>query len=387
LPLNFPRILPDYADGSLVNLMASIVEAGGGTARHPSLAALPPAELSAARNVVLLIIDGLGDNYLRRRGAGGALSKARRCAITSVFPSTTASAITTSYTGCTPLEHGLTGWFCYFGEAGCVGAPLPFTSRGDQLPLTRRGVTPQGIFVARPLFESLDVQSFVVTTRDIVDSSYNDRYCTGAKRSAYEQVQKLPAEVERIVKSGTPRKFIYAYWPEYDRTSHRYGSQSPEAFSELGKIDEAFGSLIARLSGTDSIVVATADHGFIDVAPEESLELPPELAELLRFPLCGERRVAYCHVHLEREFVERAQDWLGERAEVRPSRELAEEGWFGGGTPHPRFAERIGDVTLAMRGRYAVKDWIAGESRHLHIGNHGGTSEDEMMIPLIVAKT
>lgn len=370
-----------------MNLMASIVEAGGGTARHPSLAALPPAELSAARNVVLLIIDGLGDNYLRRRGAGGALSKGRRCAITSVFPSTTASAITTSYTGCTPREHGLTGWFCYFGEAGCVGAPLPFTSRGDQLPLTRRGVTPEQIFLARPLFESLAVQSFVVTSRDIVDSSYNERYCKGAERSAYERSEELAAEIERIVKSGVQRKFIYAYWPEYDRTSHRYGSQSPEAFSQLGKIDEAFGSLCSRLSGTDSIVLATADHGFIDVAPEESLELPAALASLLRFPLCGERRVAYCHVHLEKEFLARAQDWLGERADVRPSRELAEEGWFGGGTPHPRFAERIGDVTLAMRDHYAVKDWVAGEARHLHIGNHGGTSEDEMMIPLIVVKT
>src|SRR3981081_4563045 len=148
LPLNLshnlPRISPRYSDGSLVNLIASIVAAAGGAARHGPLAALPPAELSAARNIVLLIIDGLGDNYLRRRGAGGALSEARRCAITSVFPSTTASAITTSYTGCTPLEHGLTGWFCYFGEAGCVGAPLPFTSRGDQLPLTRRGATPTG---------------------------------------------------------------------------------------------------------------------------------------------------------------------------------------------------------------------------------------------------
>lgn len=381
-----PPILPNYADGSLVNLMASIVEAEGGAARHRSLAALRPAELSAARNVVLLIIDGLGDNYLRRRGAGGALCAERRCAITSVFPSTTASAITTSYTGCTPLEHGLTGWFCYFGEAGCVGAPLPFMSRGDQLSLTRRGVTPQGIFAAPPLFGSLQVQSFVVTTRDIVDSSYNERYCAGAQRCAYEQAHELPGAIERIVKSGVQRKFIYAYWPEYDRTSHRYGSQSPEAFDQLGKIDAAFGSLLSRLSGTDTIVVATADHGFIDVAPEESLELPPQLAELLRFPLCGERRVAYCHVRSEEEFVARAQDWLGGRADVRPSRELAQEGWFGGGAPHPRFAERIGDVTLMMRDRYAVKDWIAGEPRHLHIGNHGGTSEDEMMIPLIVAK-
>jgi hypothetical protein len=85
--------------------------------------------------------------------------------------------------------------------------------------------------------------------------------------------------------------------------------------------------------------------------------------------------------------MEKAKDWLGERADVMPSRQLVDEGWFGPGTAHPRFAERIGDVALLMRGRYTVKDWTAGESRHLHIGNHGGTSEDEMMIPLIMEAT
>ena len=82
----------------------------------------------------------------------------------------------------------------------------------------------------------------------------------------------------------------------------------------------------------------------------------------------------------------RAKHWLEDRAEIRLSRDLAAEGWFGPGTPHPRLAERIGDVTLLMRGHYTVKDWVAGEARHLHIGNHGGTSDDEMLIPLIIER-
>ena len=94
--------------------------------------------------------------------------------------------------------------------------------------------------------------------------------------------------------------------------------------------------------------------------------------------------MVYCHVHDPAGFILRAKSWLGERADVKPSRALVEEGWFGPGEPHPRFAERIGDVALVMRGNWTVKDWTPGEPRHLHIGNHGGTSEDEMMIPLIV---
>src|SRR5262245_60742900 len=102
-----PDVKPDYSGAGLVNLMASIVAGRGGAPRHPLLASLPAKEVSDAKNVVLLIVDGLGDHYLMRRGAGGELARRRRRAITSVFPPTTASAITTSYTGSTPLEHGL----------------------------------------------------------------------------------------------------------------------------------------------------------------------------------------------------------------------------------------------------------------------------------------
>ena len=373
---------PDYAGGSLVNLVASLVAARGGAPRHEPLRNLSLDR--DATNLVLLIIDGLGDNLLMRRGAGGELARRRKRALTSVFPSTTASAITTSYTGRTPLEHGLTGWFSYFGEAGCVSAPLPFRSRGDYLPLASRGVTAESIFTVPSLFEGMRTRNIVVTYREIVDSQYNSVHCRGAERMAYEDVDGLVASIEQAVKSGKERKFVYAYWPHYDATSHPHGCESPQALRALEIIDGAFGELVRRLEGTDSVIVATADHGFVDVSPEESLELPPSFLSQLRFPLCGERRVVYCHVHSPGRFMEEAQAWLGERGDVVPSERLVTDGWLGPGEPHPRIAERIGDVTLMMKDRYTVKDWLPGEPRWLHIGNHGGTHEDEMLIPLIL---
>jgi predicted AlkP superfamily pyrophosphatase or phosphodiesterase len=372
-------MLPDYAGGSLVNLMASLVDACGGTPAHPRL---KDVAFEKARNIILLIVDGLGDRFLARHGAGGELARRRRAAITSVFPSTTASAITTSYTGRSPLEHGLTGWFTYFGEAGCVAAPLPFRSRGDNTSLRARGLLPERAFTLKSIFTEIPIRSIVVTHKDIVDSDYNVRHCAGAERRAYATLDEWIAQVEAAVKSSSERKFIYTYWPEYDATSHRYGCESPEALRALHDIDAAFGALLARLSGTESLVVATADHGFIDA--EDCLEPPSPILSMLRFPFCGERRIVYCHVHVVDDFLKRAKDWLGDAADVRPSRELLAAGWFGPGAPHPRFAERIGDVAIVMRGRHTVKDWTPGEPRHLHIGNHGGLSEDEMLIPLIL---
>ena len=373
---------PDYEGGSLVNLVASVVSSRGGKPLHETLRNFSLA--TDATNVVLFIIDGLGDNYLARHGAGSELGRRRRRSLTSVFPSTTASAITTSYTGRTPLEHGLTGWFTYFGEAGCVAALLPFRSRGDMVSLAARGMTPERLFTAPSLFAALPVKSIVVTHRDIINSEYNSVHCRGAERLAYGNADELIAQVEAAVKSSDARKFVYAYWPAYDQICHRFGCESVQAAREFETIDAAFGAMLRRLAGTDTIVVASSDHGFIDVAREESLELPPMLLPALKFPLCGERRVVYCHVHAPEDFAKRAQDWLQDKADVTPSRRLVDEGWFGPGEPHPRFAERVGDVALVMRNRYTVKDWISGEGRSLHIGNHGGTHEDEMMIPLIL---
>ena len=377
-------VRPDYAGGGFVNLVASLVEACGGTPRHPPLVCLPVEELRAARNVVFLIVDGLGDNYLQASGAGGQIARRRRSAISAVFPSTTASAITTSFTGATPLEHGLTGWFTYFSAAACVGAPLPFQRRGEKASL---GVAAERIFVERSLFDTLAVRGIVVSYRPIIDSLYNRHHCGGAERRAYDDLAGFLDETVNAVKSGAQRKLVYAYWPQFDALAHRHGVASAEVGAHFAQLDAMFGELLARLRGTDTLVLLTADHGFIDSPADDSVELPPALAALLRFPLCGERRVAFCHVHEEENFLRRAREILGDRAQVRPSRELADEGWFGAGHAHAQFAERIGDVALVMKGRGTVKDWVSGEPRHLHIGNHGGMSEDEMRIPLVMAKT
>jgi hypothetical protein len=379
-----PAHFPDYSGNGFVNLVASLVEARGGTPRHPPLIPLPASEIGSAQNIVFLIVDGLGDNYLLANGSGGQLARHRRGAISAVFPSTTASAITTSFTGATPLEHGLTGWFTYFSEAACVGAPLPFQRRGEKASL---GVAPQRIFVERSLFDTLAARSIVVSWRPIIDSKYNLHHCGNAERLAYDNLEGFLEQTVNAVRSGPEKKLVYAYWPDFDALAHRHGVGSAEVRAHFNALDAAFGELLARLAGSDTLIVLTADHGFIDCPAGESVELPPALSALLRFPLCGERRIAFCHVRDKKIFLEKAKEMFGSRAQVRPSSELADEGWFGPGCPHPHFAERIGDVAIVMNGLGTVKDWVSGEPRHLHIGNHGGTSEDEMRIPLVVAKT
>src|SRR5450759_4030075 len=75
--------LPDYHGGSIVNLMRSIertldARPCDAAAAYPELSALPAEALSGARNIVLLVIDGLGYDYLLRDGARDELPHGRR---------------------------------------------------------------------------------------------------------------------------------------------------------------------------------------------------------------------------------------------------------------------------------------------------------------------
>jgi len=384
------HVLPDYTGGSLLNLVASLAAARGAQVRHPTLASLPPQDIAEARNVVFLLVDGLGHGALVRAGPDLALTRRLHGSITSVFPSTTAAAITTSFTGLAPVEHGLTGWHVHLAEAGGVVAPLPFHTRGDHRPLGAIGLTTDVLHAAPSLLDGLATPAWVVSPRQIVDSEYSRLSAGGALRRGCEGLAGLVNEVAAIVHASDERKFVYAYHPDYDTTAHRFGVGSREAHAHLLQVDAAFAALCERLAGTDTVIVASADHGFVDSTPAQRLELEdyPMLAELLRLPLCGEPRVAFCHVTPGQEdtFAERAAAVLRDVADVHRSHDLVAAGWFGAGTPHPRLAERVGDVALVMRPGYVLRDWVPGEKRYSLVGNHGGTTPDEMIIPLVVAR-
>jgi hypothetical protein len=363
VPPAFEPALPDYAGGSLANLMASILGAFGASSPYPELRRLPAAELAAARHVVLLLVDGLGYHYLARHAAPrGALRRHLRASMTSVFPSTTATAITTVHTGLAPQQHGLVGWFTHLEEAGGAAAVLPFRRRADGASLAAAGVDPARLFAGPPIFDRMDAETWVVSPRDIIESDYNRAHCGGARRVAYATLEEMFRCTTAAVRDSRGRAYVYAYTPEFD-----------------------------SLAGTGTAVVVTADHGFIDTVPERRLDLAdyPALAELLDAPLTGEPRVAFCRTGPGQaaEFARRASELLAGAARAWPSRQLLDKGWFGSGDPHPRLAARIGDVTLVMERDYVLRDWLPGERRYVQVGVHGGVSEDEMRIPLVVIET
>jgi len=387
--------LPNYHGGCIVNLMRSIEAALGArpcpaAAAYPELDALPSRALAQARNVVLLVIDGLGYEYLTGAGAGSALQRNLQARITSVFPSTTATAVSSFLTGVGPQQHALTGWHAWLRELGCVVATLRFRARHGGEALSRAGIAPAAVYGAEAMFDRLPVQSHVVSPADIIDSDYNVAHCGSAQRRPYKELPELFADVAAIARSGGERRFIHAYTHEFDHAAHSFGVDSAELQQKFRQIDAAYAALLGELAGTDTVVIATADHGFIDSPAASCIELEqhPALAQMLMLPLCGERRAAYCYVRpgTEAAFEHYVQTRLAASVDLRRSADLIAQGWFGLGPANPRLAERVGHYTMVMKGDCTIKDWILGEPRHLTLGVHGGVSAAEMYVPLIVAR-
>ena len=383
-------VLPDYSGQGLVNLVQSIATAcGSADARYPELAALPAATLGEARHIVLLVIDGLGQRILERHPACPNLQRHAIASIGSVFPSTTASAITTFMSGLAPAQHGLTGWHIYLEEIEQTLAILPLTPRSGP-PLAAPETLAARLFTQPTLFEQLDRESWVVTPRSIAGSPFNAWHSRGATSLAYDSLEEMFAQIACLLRDANAPRYIYAYTSDLDRDAHRHGTDSAQVRQTLASLDRGCGELWRDAQGSDSWLLVTADHGFIDSPPPRVVNLDdhPRLAALLTRPLCGERRAAYCYVAPENRpaFKAYIAAQLAHCVDLRNSADLIDAGWFGPPPYHPRLAARVGDYTLVMKDDWTIKDQLPGEKQHRMLGVHGGVSSDEMIVPLIAVR-
>lgn len=381
---------PDYAGGSLVNLMSSLRAAFAAPATdYPEATLLPAAELSRARHIVLLLIDGLGYDFLLRQSPDAVLRRHLRGRLDSVFPTTTAAAITSLSTGVAPQQHAITGWFLWLRELGMVTSILPFRSRAGQVDLAQAGLSVQPYIGAPSLFAALQ-RTTVLSPARIVDSAFSQACSGPAQRIGYQDLDDLFLRLTALVKAADGPEFIYAYWPEFDALAHAKGVGGVEAQRHFELLDRACGEFLERIAGSDTCVLITADHGFIDTDAQQYLQLAehPDLAACLRLPLCGEPRAAYCYVRPDRAntFERYVAEVLPAYCDCVPSAELIAGGYFGLGAAHPELQSRSGDYVLLMNDRHVIKDYLAGERPFFFAGVHSGLSEAELRVPLVVAQ-
>ena len=377
---------PDYHGDGIVNLMASLIRARGGSAEYPDLELLPAASITSTRHIVLLVVDGLGADWLQRHGGDGILARHQLGAMTSVFPPTTATAITSYLTGDAPQQHALTGWHTWMRELGCVMTVLPGRPRYGGVGYRQAGIDAARLFGNRPVFNRMTTHTVAVSPAHIAQSDFNRAHLGRAELRTFETLGAMFKQSARAIRKARQPSYLYLYWPGLDSIGHDQGIESHHALTHLRQIEQGLEDFIRAVAGSDTLVLVSADHGQIDTTASDQVWLSdhPELAECLTLPLCGEPRAAFCYVHPDRaeRFERYCREVLAEHFELHRSRDLLDAGLFGLGAPNPRLSERIGDYTLIGRGNNVIRERLPFEEPFEQIGVHGGLSSAELMVPL-----
>ncbi len=399
-------ILPDY-DGFSILVVPRLVLSQFGCRALP----VPDAvnqRLGHAKEtdrVLLLILDGVGYLKLQEMIAKHPsmwLSQAARSGsgttvpLTSVFPSTTANAVTSFATGLAPQRHGMLGYRLYLRETGTITNMIQLSVLGNGHGESAVGAgldigTFLGVPTAYEQLGSGGVDTHVVISRHIASSGLSSLLYRGATTQIHPVItfSDLTITARRILDAASGRTFVSAYWGSPDATAHVYGPDSDAYEAELLSLD----ATLAREWGDlppDVSVMITSDHGMVSMSREDYLPIAtfPDLQNALLLPPVGEPRANYVHL---RNRSAGLSDAIRDRIETAgltciPSHEAAEAGLFGAdGSVRSETLDRIGDFIITSVGRTALYHPYP-DARMLG-GMHGGLTDREMIVPLIVTRS
>lgn len=330
-----------------------------------------------ARSAIVWVVDGLGVHNLNAR-AGHArfltASRAKKDAARTVFPSTTAAALTSLLTGTTPGEHGIVGY----------RARVPGT---DEVLNQLRGWDNEGLprtfQRATPLASSLGRPFFAVSKREYAGTGFTDVTLGDAQfHGAEDLVERVATAAELAARN--PGSLTYLYAPELDSAGHRHGWESDEWIAVLERVDAAARQLAAAVDRETGVLV-TSDHGMVDVPRHRHILLGhgSALVDGVRL-IGGEPRML--HLYTEpgeaAAVLARWREAEGTRSWIASRDELIASGLLGDVAPD--VVERIGDVVVAARaGVVYYDDRLDDKGPQKMVGQHGSLTDEERTVPLI----
>lgn len=385
-------IFPDY-NNSILNLMSSILKNYDIETGKSYLRSISPADLSGKQNIILIILDGYGLNILKKysKKESSFLYSNLLTEISTVFPSTTTSAITSFSTAQTPLEHGSLGWALYFKEFFKLITYLPNkdyvldTELDSQKYDAYEIISPQSIFkqikLSRP-----EVELHYLTQDFLSDSPFTKIITTPCKIHPYKKSNELVSQISKIVKKDAQsEKFIVGYSTLPDSFEHEFGVYSDEVKDFISRIDNALKELSQSLKGTNSTIIITADHGLIDIEEYIYLNEISEIDNCLILPPFPEPRFVSFFVkeHKKSDFLLAFNKFKNDFLLMNRDEFFASK-ILGDGIAHPKIDDFIGNYIAIATGKKGFKYKFRNIDKSTNLkANHCGITTDEMIVPLI----
>jgi predicted AlkP superfamily pyrophosphatase or phosphodiesterase len=360
-------VLPAYGGACIDGIVRALLE------RRWETPSWLPGPVAGARQVVLLTIDGLGWEQLEARPhLAPTLCSMIGGPITTVAPSTTATALTSLTTGEPPARHGVVGYRVRVGGNDVLNVLRWRTPSGDA-----RESVPPGEFQGIQPFEG--TRPPVITRAEFSETGFTGAHLAGVRLYGWRMPSTLVTWVRRLLADGEP--FVYAYYDGIDKVAHEHGIG--DAYDdEVVATDRLVAELLGVLP-TDAVLVVTSDHGQVDVG-DRIVPLAPDVLALTSL-LSGEGRFRWLHARpgLGERLVETARELYCDQAWVRELDEAVAEDWFGGPLSSDAIT-RLGDVVLAPFEPVAFLD-PADVGEVTLRSRHGSLTSAEMLVPLLAA--
>ncbi|GAA2258736.1 alkaline phosphatase family protein [Kitasatospora cystarginea] len=365
--------VPAYGHGSLADLLPAVA-AGLGVPGFRSGLPLVPAD-----RVCVFLVDGMGWELIGRHPEWAPFLNSLMAGgrpITAGFPSTTATSLASVGTGLTPGVHGLAGYTVAVPGAGHLMNQLrwqPYVEPGDWQPYPT-------------VFEQADAAG--VATCQVSSPLFAQTPLTRVALSGGTFLGRTTAE-ERMDVSARwlaehDRALVYTYVSELDAAGHRYGVDSDEWRLTLNTVDRLVQRLAEQLPPRSALYV-TADHGMIDIVPENRIDFDEDWELSAGVALLGgegRARHVYAVPGAADDVLTVWSEVLGDRMWVAGRDEAIANGWFGP-VVDDRVYHRIGDVVAAAGDDIAVIASRTEPGESSMIGLHGSMTPVEQLVPLL----
>jgi hypothetical protein len=362
-------VIPDYSGANLTGIIPGCLL--GTSGRRPNWF---PQPLQDAERIVLLVIDGLGYEQLQRHAhIAPNLMSLVGGSITTIAPSTTASALTSLVTGASPAEHGIVGYRMDMGDS--VMNSLRWWSDTRDL----RKVHPPASVQPIPPFVGMTIP--VVSRAELEGSAFTEAHLRGSRPCGWRAASSIVAQCASLISSG--EKFVYAYYDGVDKIAHERGFGAYYD-AEIAATDWLVGALLNTLPSGTTLAI-TADHGQVQV-DDNVVHLSDDIKATLHHQ-SGEGRFRWLHAKRgqESDLLQIATDLYSDIAWIASRDQVVEEAWLGparGGRIADQVKRRLGDVALVPFTATTFDDPLDSGPFSL-VCRHGSLTADEMFVPFL----
>lgn len=376
--------MPDY-NNSILNLITSVLKNYNVETNHDTLEILDRELENKYKNVVFIVLDGMGEHILNKISLQGYFQSHKKSVLTSVYPSTTTAALTTYYSGKPPYETGWIAWSQYFKEYGRAIDMLSHQEsyKKDSLGGARIDVFKE-IVNYEPIFSQIEKASPNIKAYEITPQ-YSDKRAQRSIRA--DSIEEIIENIEMLCKTPD-EKFIFAYCDNPDSILHKYGTDSEEAKSFIQETENKIKEMCDNLSN-DTIVIISADHGHKNIEKVYSILDYPEIQECLILPPSLESRVVgfWVKEEMKKEFEKRFKNVFGEEFWLMTKEEFLDKHFLGYGNKHSKVDDFIGNyIALSTEGSIIRLETFLAEGKKVKKSTHCGLTKEEMEVPLIVIK-